>query len=149
MRSSSSEKVAKSWTNATLGAGDSQWLRGSGGGTRRVAAPRKGGRCNCNAGWEASVYLAREGRKLRRTFAREAEAKTWRADALTAANARSLRTPSQVTVEQAAWLWLEAARTGAVRDRSGHHYKPGTLRDTDGLSACGCSRSLEAPGSRS
>jgi integrase len=88
-----------------------------------------GGRCNCNAGWEASVYLAREGRKLRHTFAREAEAKTWRADALAAANARSLRTPSQITVEQAAWLWLEAARTGAVRDRSGHHYKPGTLRE--------------------
>jgi integrase len=90
---------------------------------------REGGRCNCNAGWEASVYLAREGRKLRRTFAREAEAKSWRADALVAANARSLRTPSQITVEQAAWLWLEAARTGAVRDRSGHHYKPGTLRE--------------------
>lgn len=90
---------------------------------------RNGGRCNCNAGWEASVYLARKGRKLRRTFAREAEAKTWRADALAVANVRSLRTPSQITFEQAAWLWLEAARTGAVRDRSGHHYKPGTLRE--------------------
>ena len=90
---------------------------------------RAGGRCNCNAGWEASIYLAREGRKLRRTFARESEAKSWRADARAAANARSLRTPSQITVEQAAWLWLEAARSGAVRDRSGHHYKPGTLRE--------------------
>ncbi|HEV7400832.1 MAG TPA: site-specific integrase [Solirubrobacterales bacterium] len=90
---------------------------------------RRGGRCNCNAGWEASIYLAREGRKLRRTFARESEAKSWRADAQAAARSRSLRTPSQVTVEQAAWLWLEAARSGAVRDRSGHHYKPGTLRE--------------------
>ncbi|HEX4463085.1 MAG TPA: phage integrase N-terminal SAM-like domain-containing protein [Solirubrobacterales bacterium] len=34
-----------------------------------------------------------------------------------------------MTVEQAAWLWLEAARSGAVRDRSGHQYKPGTLRE--------------------
>lgn len=90
---------------------------------------REGGRCNCSAGWEASIYLAREGRKLRRTFARESEARSWRADARAAANARSLRTPSQITVEQAAWLWLEAARSGAVRDRSGHHYKPGTLRE--------------------
>jgi integrase len=90
---------------------------------------RSGGRCNCNAGWEASIYLTREGRKLRRTFARESEAKSWRTDARAAANARSLRTPSQVTVEQAAWLWLEAARSGAVRDRSGHQYKPGTLRE--------------------
>ena len=90
---------------------------------------REGGRCSCNAGWEASIYLAREGRKLRRSFARESEAKSWRADARAAAKTRSLRTPSQITVEQAAWLWLEAARSGAVRDRSGHHYKPGTLRE--------------------
>jgi integrase len=90
---------------------------------------RDGGRCNCNAGWEASVFLAREGRKLRRTFARESEARSWRADALKAANAGNLRTPSRMSVEQACWLWLEGARTGAVRDRSGHQYKPGTLRE--------------------
>ena len=90
---------------------------------------RAGGRCNCNAGWEASIYLSREGRKLRRTFARESEAKSWRTDAQAAAKVQSPRTPSQITVEQAAWLWLEAARSGAVRDRSGHHYKPGTLRE--------------------
>jgi integrase len=90
---------------------------------------RSGGRCNCKAGWEASIYLTREGEKLRRTFAREAEAKSWRADALVAAVTRSLRAPSGITVEQAAWLWLEAARNGAVRDRSGHQYKPATLRE--------------------
>lgn len=90
---------------------------------------RRGGRCNCNAGWEASIYLAREGRKLRRTFARESEAKSWRADALAAASVGGLRTPSRITVEQVAWLWLEAAWSGSVRDRSGHHYKPGTLRE--------------------
>jgi site-specific recombinase XerD len=64
---------------------------------------RGGGCCNCNAGWEA--------------------------DALAALKAQSLRALSQITVEQAAWLWLEAARSGAVRDRSGHRYKPGTLRE--------------------
>ena len=31
---------------------------------------RKGGRCSCNAGWEASVYSPRDGRKIRKTFAR-------------------------------------------------------------------------------
>lgn len=90
---------------------------------------REGGRCNCKAGWEASVYLADEGRKLRRTFAHESEARSWRRDALAAANTARLRSPSQLTVEQAAWLWLEAARTGAVRDRSGHVYKASTLRE--------------------
>lgn len=90
---------------------------------------REGGRCNCKAGWEASIYLAREGRKLRRSFARESEARSWRRDALMAASAGRLRSSSTLTVEQAAWLWLEAAWVGRVRDRSGHHYKPGTLRE--------------------
>ena len=88
----------------------------------------EGGRCNCKAGWEAWVYLPKEKKKLRKTFARESEAKSWRADAHAAANAGSLRTPSRITLEQAAWLWLEAARDGTVRDRSGHTYKPSTLR---------------------
>jgi integrase len=95
----------------------------------KACRARSGGRCNCKAGWEASVFLAREGRKLRRTFARESEARSWRADALTAASTGNLRSPSRMTVEQACWLWLEGARTGAVRDRSGHNYKPGTLRE--------------------
>ena len=86
------------------------------------------GRCNCKAGFEASVYLAREGRKVRKTFERESEAKAWRAEATTAAKAGKLRTASRLTVSEAAWLWLEAAHTGAVRDRSGNSYKPSTLR---------------------
>lgn len=90
---------------------------------------REGGRCNCKAGWEASVYLAREGRKLRRSFARESEAKAWRRDALVEANAHRAASPSDLTFEQAAWLWLEAAKNGTVRDRAGHLYKPGTLRE--------------------
>jgi len=90
---------------------------------------RTGGRCNCRAGWEASIFLSREGKKLRRTFVREAEAKSWRLDALRASAQDGERSPSELTVEQAAWLWLEAARTGQVRDRSGHTYKPATLRE--------------------
>lgn len=87
------------------------------------------GACNCNAGWEASVYVAREGRKVRKTFERKSEAKAWRAEAVTAAGAGTLRTASRLTVEEAAWLWLEGAHSGAVRDRSGNVYKPGTLRE--------------------
>jgi len=87
------------------------------------------GRCNCKAGFEASVYLAREGRKVRKTFERESEAKAWRAEATTAAKAGKLRTASRLTVSEAAWLWLEGARSGAVCDRSGDTFKPGTLRE--------------------
>jgi integrase len=87
-----------------------------------------GGRCNCNAGWEASVYFAVEGKKIRRTFEREAEARSWRNDTRAGLAERRHSEPS-LTLEQAAWLWLEAARTGRVRDRSGHTYKPATLRE--------------------
>lgn len=95
----------------------------------RRCASRDGGRCDCKAGFEASVWLAREGKKVRRTFERESEARAWRSEASTAAAAGKLRTATRLTVEQAAWLWLEAAATGAVRNRSGSVYKPGPLRE--------------------
>jgi hypothetical protein len=75
------------------------------------------------------VYVAREGREGRKTFEKESEAKAWRAEATTAAKAGKLRTASRLSVAEAAWLWLEAAHTGAVRDRGGSAYKPGTLRE--------------------
>lgn len=87
------------------------------------------GRCRCNAGYEASVYLAREGKKVRKTFAKESEAKAWRNEASTAAQKGELRTREPLTLEQAAWLWLEGARSGVVRNRSGEPYKPGPLRE--------------------
>jgi integrase len=94
----------------------------------RNCRSHSGGRCNCKAGWEASVYLAAEGRKVRRTFDREAEARSWRNDTRATLAERRQSGPS-LTLQQAAWLWLEAARTGRVRDRSGHTYKPATLRE--------------------
>src|SRR5215207_5225653 len=45
---------------------------------------RDGRRCNCGGGYEAGVFSKRDGKKIRKTFASEAEAKTWRADALSA-----------------------------------------------------------------
>jgi hypothetical protein len=90
---------------------------------------RDGGACRCNAGYEAWVYLPQEKKKVRKTFARRAEAKSWRAEALAAVGRRTMHSPSSTTVEQAAWLWLEGALSGAVRDRSGRTYKPGTLRE--------------------
>jgi integrase len=90
---------------------------------------RKGGRCDCNGGWEASVFSKRDGKKIRKTFPQRAEAKSWRAEALTALRSGGLRSPARLTVAQAAWLWLEGADTGVIRDRSGQSYKPGTLRE--------------------
>jgi len=89
---------------------------------------RDGGRCNCKAGYEAWVFSKRDGRKIRRTFAREAEAKAWRADALTALARGGLRAAKPTTVEQAWEAWHQGARAGAVTNRSGDPYKPSALR---------------------
>jgi integrase len=90
---------------------------------------RDGGRCRCNAGWEASVFSKRDGKKIRRTFARESEAKSWRADALHALARGGLRAPKPTTVREAWDEWYEGAKGGGVRNRSGDRYKPSSLRD--------------------
>ena len=50
----------------------------------RGCPSRDGGRCSCEAGYQAWVYLERERKKIYKTFARESEAKSWRSDALSA-----------------------------------------------------------------
>ncbi len=89
---------------------------------------RDGGRCNCNAGYEAWVFSKRDGRKIRMTFAREAEAKSWRADALSALVRGGMRAPKPTTVREAWEAWYEGAKAGNVRNRSGDPYKPSALR---------------------
>lgn len=74
------------------------------------------------------MYIAREKKQLRRTFPTQLEAKVWRVDALAEANAGKLCTPSKLTLRESADMWLEGAEAGTIRDRSGHAYKPSTLR---------------------
>jgi integrase len=87
-----------------------------------------GARCRCDGKFEAWVYLPREGKKFYRSFNRESEAKAWRNEAQAEARRGKLRSPTKLTVEQAAWVWLERATAGAVRNRAGRSYKPSTLR---------------------
>lgn len=89
---------------------------------------RDGGRCNCNAGYEASVFSPRDGKKLYKTFAREPEAKSWRAEVKRALDRGTLRAPNGKTVGEAAAAWLEGAERGEIRNRSGRPFKPSTLR---------------------
>jgi integrase len=89
---------------------------------------REGGRCNCRAGYEAWVFSRRDGKKIRKTFAREAEAKSWRADALATLARGGLRAAKPITVEQAWATWYQGARAGSVTNRSGHPYKGAALR---------------------
>jgi integrase len=89
---------------------------------------RAGKRCKCKAGYEAFVYSPRDGKKVRKTFARLGEAKSWRADAKRSVDHGTLRTPTRRTLGEAAGRWLTGAEAGDIRNRSGQPYKPATLR---------------------
>lgn len=89
---------------------------------------REGSRCRCSAGWEASVYSPRDGRKIRKTFKREGEARSWRADAKRALDHGTLRASGQETLHSAAERWLAGVESGKIRSRSGQPFKPATIR---------------------
>ncbi|KAA0275396.1 MAG: site-specific integrase [Acidobacteria bacterium] len=97
----------------------------------KACPARDGGRCRCNAGWEAWVYSKREDKKIRKTFASKAEAKSWRADAVVAVSRGSLRTPKRTTVEQAWQTWKQGAEAGTIRNRSGDRFKSSAIRGYD------------------
>jgi integrase len=91
---------------------------------------REGGRCNCNAGYEAWVFSKRDGKKIRRTFPRKAEAKSWRGEAVatlsrgTRISASSeRRSLYEVLVE-----FVAGMKSGEVRPRGRRRYKPNTIR---------------------
>jgi len=91
---------------------------------------REGGRCNCKAGWEASIYLAREDRRITKAFPREAEAKSWRADAKRASEQGGIRpTPrSSCTLIEALRRFIAGMEAGTVRPKGRERYKPNTTR---------------------
>jgi integrase len=94
----------------------------------RSCASLTGSKCSCRPRFQASVWSARDGKKIRRQFRTQAEAKSWRADALVQLGKGKLRAPTQITFRQAAEGWLRMARSGAIRTRSGSAYKPSALR---------------------
>jgi integrase len=94
----------------------------------RNCRSRDGRNCNCSEGWEASVYSKRDGKKIRRVFARQSDAKSWRADAQNALGNGTLRAPKPTTVCEAWEEWQKGAKEGTIRDRSGNPFKPATIR---------------------
>jgi integrase len=97
----------------------------------RTCGSTRGARCNCQPGYEASVFLKREGKKIRKTFASQAEAKAWRADAIVAARHGKLRTPDGTTVAEAAKALLAGMGDGSIPTRKGGRYRPSTIRSYD------------------
>ncbi len=95
---------------------------------RHDCRSRDGGRCNCRPSFRASVWNPREGRKVEKTFPTKPAAKAWRHDAMVARERGELATPAKRTLREAAGAWLDGARAGMIRNRSGDEYKPAAIR---------------------
>jgi integrase len=88
---------------------------------------RQDGKC-CQPTFQAHVYDKRHDKRIRKTFATRTAAKLWRQDALAALRTGELTSDRGPTVQEAADQWLEDARNGHARNRSGDPYKPSALR---------------------
>ena len=87
------------------------------------------GRCTCTPTFKVQVWDAKAGKRITETFTTITAARQWRQDAYAALRAGTLTADRGPTLDEAAAVWLEAARAGIVRNRSGETYKPGTLRN--------------------
>jgi integrase len=84
--------------------------------------------CTCTPTFKATVWDARAGKRIIRSFPTITAARQWRQDAYAALRAGTLSANRGPTIAEAAGAWLEAARAGIVRNRSGEPYKPSTIR---------------------
>jgi len=84
--------------------------------------------CRCRPTYQANVWSARDGKRLFKTFASLAEAKAWRTEAQVALRRGTMRAGSSGTLREAAEAWLDGVKSGAIRNRSGHLYKPSAIR---------------------
>jgi integrase len=94
----------------------------------KACASREGRKCNCRPTYQASVWSAPDGKRLRKTFPTLAAARAWRAEAQTAIRRGKLRAPAATTLREASEELLEGMRSGRVRTRSGDVYKPSAVR---------------------
>jgi integrase len=95
---------------------------------KKACASCDGGRCNCQPTYQASVWSARESKRIRKTFPTLAEARAWRSETQTGVRRGTLRAPAHTTVEDAADELVAGMTLGRVRTRSGDRYKPSAIR---------------------
>lgn len=88
------------------------------------------GKCDCT--WQAEVFDAEAGEKIRKTFPTYAAARGWRHDASVALSQGRLRSAGGGTLGEAVDAWLTGARDGTIRTRSGDPYKPRPSGPTNG-----------------
>jgi integrase len=98
----------------------------------RSCRSRNGGRCDCEPTFQANVWDGQAQERVRKTFDTLTGAQMWRRDALIALRrGRPISTGSPKTLREASESWLDGARQGAIRTRSGDKYKPSAVRSYD------------------
>jgi integrase len=88
--------------------------------------------CRCNKSYQAQVWSRRDKKVIKRTFPTLAAAKGWRSDATKDLRGGRMRAPTPETLREAGDAWLEGAKAGAIRTRSGDTYKPSAIRSYEG-----------------
>jgi integrase len=87
-----------------------------------------GAKCSCKPVYEASVWSKRDRKKIRKTFATPAAARSWRRDTGKAVEENRMRAPRAVRFREFAEQWFRDVESGVVRARSGDPYKPSVIR---------------------
>jgi integrase len=95
---------------------------------KKVCASHDGRRCNCGPTYQASVWSARESKRIRKTFPTLAEARAWRAETQTGVRRGTVRAPANMAVQDAADELVAGMKAGRVRNRSGDLYRPSAIR---------------------
>lgn len=89
-------------------------------------------KCSCRTSIQAWAYDRRSGKKLTKNFGNGTGARTaakqWRSDVLAQLNRGTLQAPTGQTLNDAAEAWLEGAKAGTIRNRSGDIFKPSVIR---------------------
>lgn len=98
----------------------------------RACRSRSGDSCSCKPTYQAQAWSALDRKPLRKTFPTLAAARAWRQTAAVDLARQQISAPSELTLSRAAEQWVDAARAGTVRTRSGQPYKPSALRGYEG-----------------
>jgi len=89
----------------------------------------EGAKCSCRPSYRGYQWSERDRKTLRGPWTHDlAEAKGWRDDARTAARKGALRAPTATTIRKGGEALLAGIMDGTIRTRSGHTYKPSTIR---------------------
>jgi len=94
----------------------------------RSCRQRQGGRCSCEPTYRVRLWDRQRQERIVKPFQSYAEAQSWRKDALIALRRGRTVATGAGTLTAAADAWLDGARQGVIRTRSGDAYKPAAIR---------------------